>query len=103
MPRQEKEYRTLHKEIRNKCRHAKKEWLDEKCAEIKTVSQIKQIYINKSTGQKTCSSTGCLKSKDGTLILEKEKYFKDGTNILENTSTTKENWQYAEISTNRKY
>lgn len=32
------EYSKLHKEIRNKYRQAKKEWLDEKCAEIERLN-----------------------------------------------------------------
>lgn len=47
MPRYGTEYQTLHKEIRNKCRQAKEEWLNEKCAEIERISQMKQICMKK--------------------------------------------------------
>lgn len=43
------------------------------CAEIKTGGKHKRI--EEIIGQKTCISTGCIKSKEGTLIIEKEKIF----------------------------
>lgn len=38
------------------------------------------------TGLKRYSSRGYAKSKEATLVLEKEKYFKDGRNTSENTA-----------------
>lgn len=38
IPRHELEYSKLHNEIRTKCRQAKEEWLNEKCAEIQRMS-----------------------------------------------------------------
>lgn len=34
--------------------------------------------------------TGCIKSNERMLIIENERYFKDGTDILVNSSTAKE-------------
>lgn len=40
-----------------------------------------------------------MKSKDGKLIIEKQKYFRDGTETLEKTSMTKEDIpQYAKLA-----
>lgn len=44
--------------------------------------------LSELTGQKTCSCTRRIKPKDGTLILEKDKYFRDGTNTSERENTT---------------
>lgn len=71
------QYMTLHKKIRNKCRQEKESWLDE----IERMSITDKADMHKKvTGQKTCSSTKSIKSKDGTLVIEKrKKYFGDGT------------------------
>lgn len=43
-------------------------------------------------------SNRVLKSKDGALVLESEKYFSDERTVVENSSTTKEkNRKYNEI------
>ncbi|MGX9987587.1 reverse transcriptase domain-containing protein [Soonwooa purpurea] len=76
-PRHGTEYRTLHKEIRTKCRKAKEEWLNKKCKEVERLSATNKGDMHKQirelTGQRMCSSTGCIRSKEGTIILEKEK------------------------------
>ena len=47
---------------------------------------IKQI-----AGQKTCSSrTGCMESKEGAIIMKKIRYYRDGLNTLQNSSTITE-------------
>ena len=42
------------------------------------------------SGKIICSAPGCLKSREGNIIMEKEKILKDGQNILVNSITMKE-------------
>lgn len=67
----------LNNDIDNK--GGKDECLNEKCAEIKINKwrnidiKCKHKKIKEVPGEKTCSSTGCIKSKTCTLLIEKEK------------------------------
>ncbi|GFO12223.1 MORC family CW-type Zinc finger protein 3 [Plakobranchus ocellatus] len=71
------EYETLQKVIRKKCDEAKENWINDKCNCIdlhcRSTPQVMYRNIDEITGKKTCSSTGCLKSKNGDIIMEKEK------------------------------
>ncbi|GFO31859.1 Zinc finger protein 665 [Plakobranchus ocellatus] len=73
------EYETLQKVIRKKCDEAKENWINDKCNSIdlhcRSTPQVMYRNIDEITGKKTCSSTGCLKSKNGDIIhvMEKEK------------------------------
>ena len=73
----QEEYKRLHREVRRKCNEAKEAWLDEKCREIDLLQrftpQIMYQNVAEIAGRKTCSSTGCLKSKNGEIIMEKDK------------------------------
>ena len=71
------EYKKIDQEVKIKCKEAKEKWINVKCSEIEktkrsdprtTHKQIKEL-----TGARACSSTGCIKSKEGTIIVEKEK------------------------------
>ena len=81
------EYKQLHREIRKKCREAKEEWLKNECAEIEkgkeTDSKAMHKRIKDLTGAKTCSSSGCIRSKDGTIITEKEDILERWTEYIE--------------------
>ncbi|GFR98652.1 hypothetical protein ElyMa_001024600 [Elysia marginata] len=70
-------YGTLHKQIRKKCDKAKEKWLNEKCKNMDLCGKTKPHMMYKNTeeiiGRKTCSSTGCLKAKNGNIIMEKDK------------------------------
>ncbi|GFS27117.1 RNA-directed DNA polymerase from mobile element jockey-like [Elysia marginata] len=70
-------YETLHKQIRKKCDEAKEKWLNEKCKNMDLCGKRKPHMIYKNTeemvGRKTCSSTGCLKAKNGNIIIKKDK------------------------------
>ena len=72
-----KNYEAIHKEIRNKCDEAKENWIKEKCKEIelhqKSTPKVMYRNIEEIIGKKTCSSTGCLKTKEGNIIMDKEK------------------------------
>ncbi len=70
-------YVAMNKDITAKCNLAKEEWLNEKCKEIeqKNKHDTKSMHarIREITGKRTCSATGCLKSKEGNIIMDKDK------------------------------
>ena len=64
--------------IGTKCKAAKEGWLNESCREVEDYhgKDLRSMYktINEITGRrKACSRTGCIKSKEGYIIMEKEK------------------------------
>ena len=81
------EYKQLHREIRKKCREAKEEWLKNECAEIEkgkeTDTKAMHKRIKDLTGAQTCSSSGCIRSKDGTIITEKYDILERWTEYIE--------------------
>ena len=70
-------YEAIHREIRNKCDKAKENWIKEKCKEIelhqRSTPKVMYRNIEEIIGKRTCSSTGCLKTKEGSIIMDKEK------------------------------
>ena len=56
---------------------AKESWLDIQCKEIEQAKEKETTFmyrrIKEITGSSTCSSSGCIKSKEGTIIVEKYK------------------------------
>ena len=71
------EHKTLEKEIKRKCTERKESWFDIKCKEIEQAKEKKTTSVYKKikeiTGSSTCSSSGCIKSKEGTICVEKHK------------------------------
>ena len=65
--RNSQEYKDLDKEIKRRSLEAKETWLDRQCEEI-AYKKKKEL-----TGNRTCSSSGCIKSKEGTIIVEKQQ------------------------------
>ena len=70
-------YKTLSIEIRNGCRKAKQEWIDQQCNEIERtkISNPTSMYknIRRLTGKKICHTSGCIKAKDGSIMVEIEE------------------------------
>lgn len=71
-------YEKLNNDIKAKCNQAKEAWLEGKCREIDNCRRWDTTILYKNveeiTGRrKTCSATGCLKAKDGTIIVEKDQ------------------------------
>lgn len=68
------EYRTLNPNIRNKCRQAKVEWLNEKHVEIERMRIIdmagRHTKIKEITGKETCYLIRCIILKEGTLTIK---------------------------------
>ena len=67
----------LDKEIKRKCTKAKESLYDIQCKEIEQAKEMETTSIYKRikvmTGSSTCLCSGCIKSKEGTLIVEKHK------------------------------
>ena len=86
LPRNSAGYMSLDKTIKINCRKAKEEWLNEKCAKIEKMKNTDTAgmhkMIKKIAGQKTCSSTGCIKSKDGAIVMEKDKVLQRWTEYI---------------------
>ena len=71
------EYDKIDKEATEKSNAAKEKWFNERCQEIESrhAANDNNMYknIEEVTGKRTCSATGCVKSKEGSIILEKDK------------------------------
>ena len=84
--RRSQEYKQIDKEINTKCREAKEAWIGMKCDEIERCKNMEPSSMHKNikeiAGNKPCSSSGCLKAKDGTVILEKEKILERWTEYI---------------------
>ena len=65
------------KEIKRKGTEAKESWLDIQCKEIEQAKEKETTFLYKKikeiTGSSTCSSSGFMKSKKGTILVEKHK------------------------------
>ncbi|GFR67650.1 RNA-directed DNA polymerase from mobile element jockey-like [Elysia marginata] len=74
---EQEEYESIHREVRRKCEEAKETWLNDKCREIDTFQRQapNTMYrkVEELMGKKKTSSTGCLKAKNGEIIMEKDK------------------------------
>ena len=70
------EYKLLHKLIKKKCNEAKEQWLNQQCQDIETnvLKDSKFVHdkIKDVSGKKACSSSGCIKAKDGSILMDKE-------------------------------
>ncbi|GFN88481.1 RNA-directed DNA polymerase from mobile element jockey-like [Plakobranchus ocellatus] len=74
----EAKYKDLNKNIKIKCNAAKEEWINQQCQEIEQKLNIDSKFMHAKikdvSGKKIkCSSPGCIKSKDGTMLLEKRE------------------------------
>ena len=71
------ELKTLDKEIKEKCTETKESWLEIQWKEIEQAKEKETTSIYKKikeiTGSCTYSSSGCIKSKEGTIIVGKHE------------------------------
>jgi hypothetical protein len=69
------EYKLIEKEIKKKCSEAKEKWLNEQCSKIENKLSVNTKYAHKNideiTGKSRCTSSGCIKSKSGAILMEK--------------------------------
>jgi len=81
-----RKYRDLDREIKQKCREAKEKWLNDQCAEIESeIDTNHKVYrkIDELSGRRTgCSGSGCIKSRDGTMLVEKNDILERWTQYI---------------------
>ena len=69
-------FKTLTKEIKRMCSEAKEKWINDQCGELErkqnSDSRIAHEKIREVSGKKSCSSTGCIRSKTGEILIEKQ-------------------------------
>ena len=84
------QYKVLDREIRNDCRKAKENYISEQCQEIENCQTVDPAFLYKKiktlTEKTFCSSSECIKAKDGTLIVEKEGKMESWANMLTSCS-----------------
>ena len=71
----EQKYRELDNQVEKKCNEAKEHWINTQCEEIeanKVNSKTVHQKIKEVTGKKVAAKTGCIQSKDGDILMEKE-------------------------------
>ena len=72
----EEKYKELNKLVKKKCNLAKEEWFNQQCEEIErnthTNSQLVHTKIQELTGKKASAKIGCLKARNGDILMEKE-------------------------------
>ena len=85
--RQGSGYRELDKQIKKKCREAKENWLNDQCAEVEEqFGNNHKVYkrINEISGRKSgCIGSGCIKAKEGIMLIEKDAILNRRTEYVE--------------------
>ena len=71
------EYKELDSNIKIECKEAKEKWLNAECDKIEEDMQHNNMHgmhkkIKELTGSRSCTSNGCIRAKDGTIIVKKE-------------------------------
>ena len=69
-------YKRSNEVIKKRCNEAKEKWLNEQCLEIERNQNRDSKYmhtkIKELSGKKGCSSSGCIKSKQGSILMDKQ-------------------------------
>ena len=72
----EQKYKELDRQVKKRCNEAKENWINAQCQEIEANANIDSKTMHQKirdvTGRKTPTTTGCLRSKDGNILMEKE-------------------------------
>ena len=81
------QYRELDREIHDHCTKAKEEWLNKQCAEIERSFNANdpRVFkkVNELSGKKLRSSkSGCIKARDGSVLVEKEEILNRWTEYI---------------------
>ena len=78
------EYGMIGKEIKLQCRIAKKTWLNRKCEEIDRNPHEIYKKIDEIRGKrKYCSASCCIKGKDITIVMDKDKILERWSEYIE--------------------
>ena len=70
-------YKEINRSIKKKCNEAKEKWLNDKCGNIEIANHTndpKSLHqeIKEISGKRMCSQTGCIKAKDGSILIDKD-------------------------------
>lgn len=69
-------YKQLDESIKKKCNEEKETWLNSKCEQVESLKNkdARNMHqeIKEIVGRKVCVSSGCIRAKDGSILLEKE-------------------------------
>ena len=80
-------YKCIDNEIKRMCNEAKEAWLNVQCEEIEktktTDSKYMHSKINDIANKKSSSQSGCIKSKDGNILMNKTDILKRWTEYIE--------------------
>lgn len=72
----EQKYKELDRQVKKCCNEAKENWINAQCQDIEANASIDNKTMHQKirdlTGRKTTATTGCLRSKDGNILMERE-------------------------------
>ena len=81
------EYKAVNKVIKKKCEEPKEEFINANCKEIENLknnnSKLMHKKIKELTRHTTCTSGGCIKGKDGTVLTEKDRILQRWTEYIQ--------------------
>ena len=81
------EYIAIDRQIQKMCKQEKETWVNRECEEIERLERKNTALMHKKikllSNRRTCSSSGCIKSKDGTLIMEREDILDQWSEYIE--------------------
>ncbi|XP_072043716.1 uncharacterized protein [Amphiura filiformis] len=79
-------YKELDDMVTKKCLDAKESWFNSRCDKLEkqrhTSPKEMHRIIKEVCGKKGCTSAGCIKSKDGDIIVEKDQFIKRWTEYI---------------------
>ena len=80
-------YNRINKTIRNNCNEAKEQWINSQCQEIENNMSGDTKYMHQKikeiTAQKSISKSGCIKSKTGNILMDKNDILKRWSEYIE--------------------
>ena len=69
-------YREPDKQVKKRCNESKEHWINTQCEEIEANNGVNSKTVHQKTkeviGKKATAKTGCIRSKDGDILMEKE-------------------------------
>ena len=83
----EQKYSEICKFVKKKCNEAKEKWINDQCIEIEKQTDKDSKYMHQKikevTGKNPLSKTGCLKSKDGQILMGKNEILNRWSEYIE--------------------
>ena len=80
------EYKRLDKEIKLRCNEAKDKWLNDNCEELESLEkkdfQLMHFRIKELKIKNKHANTNCIKAKDESVIMEKDKIMQRWTECI---------------------